>query len=87
MDLFSGSIACVKRSTVRRARFDDLKIFPAKRLADPNAIVLGPGAAPSGEWPRPGTKWGFPEMEVPQNGWFVRENPLKIRMITGYPDL
>lgn len=28
--------------------FDDLKIFPAKRLADPEAIVLGPGAAPSG---------------------------------------
>lgn len=28
--------------------FDDLKIFPAKRLADQEAIVLGPGVAPCG---------------------------------------
>ena len=22
--------------------------------------------------------WGFPKMRVPQNGWFIRENPTKI---------
>jgi len=23
-------------------------------------------------------KWGFPKMVVPQNGWFIMENPIKI---------
>ena len=22
--------------------------------------------------------WGFPEIGVPQNGWFIRENPIKL---------
>ena len=22
--------------------------------------------------------WGFPKMEVPKNGWFIREHPLKM---------
>ena len=22
--------------------------------------------------------WGFPEMGVPKNGWFIRENPIKM---------
>ena len=29
--------------------------------------------------------WGVPEMGVPRNGGFIRENPTKIRMIGGYP--
>ena len=29
--------------------------------------------------------WGFPYMGVPQNRWFIMENPTKIRMIGGYP--
>ena len=23
------------------------------------------------------SKWGFPKRRVPQNGWFIRENPIK----------
>jgi len=23
-------------------------------------------------------KWGFPKMVVPQNGWFIMENPFKV---------
>ena len=23
-------------------------------------------------------KWGFPEMWVPQNGWFIRQDPIKM---------
>ena len=23
-------------------------------------------------------KWGFPEMGVPPNGWFIRENPIQM---------
>ena len=22
--------------------------------------------------------WGFPKLGVPQNGWFIRENPIKM---------
>ena len=25
-----------------------------------------------------GINWGFPEMGVPQNGWFIMENPIKM---------
>ena len=25
-----------------------------------------------------GQIWGFPEMRVPQNGWFIRETPIKM---------
>ena len=27
--------------------------------------------------------WRFPEIGVPQNGWLIMENPIKIRMIWG----
>jgi len=23
-------------------------------------------------------KWGFPKIGVPQNGWFIKENPIKM---------
>ena len=26
----------------------------------------------------PDSMWGFPQMGVPQNGWFIRENTIKI---------
>ena len=25
-----------------------------------------------------GTKWVFPKIGVPQNGWFIKENPIKM---------
>ena len=31
--------------------------------------------------------WWFPEMEVPQNGWFIVENPIKIDVLGGTPIL
>ena len=31
------------------------------------------------------TIWGFPSMGYPNNGWFIRENPTKIRMMKGIP--
>ena len=35
-----------------------------------------------GSYPSTST-WRFPKLGVPHNGWFVRENPTKIRMIGG----
>ena len=29
-------------------------------------------------WPRHDFIWGFPKMVVPQNGWFIMENPIKV---------
>ena len=26
----------------------------------------------------PQSKWGFPKIGVPQNGWFIMENPIKM---------
>ena len=30
-------------------------------------------------------KWGFPKRGVPQNGWFIRESPIKMDGEMGYP--
>ena len=30
-------------------------------------------------------RWVFPKIGVPQNGWFIMENPIKHGMIWGYP--
>ena len=39
-----------------------------------------PGVSPSFEawWFRSFTIWGFPKIVVPQNGWFIMENPIKM---------
>ena len=29
--------------------------------------------------------WGFPTIVVPQNGWFIMENPIKMEQIRGTP--
>jgi len=29
-------------------------------------------------FPGGATKWVFPKIEVPQNGWFLMENPVKM---------
>ena len=31
-----------------------------------------------GVFSRLGDMWGFPKMEAPQNGWFIRENPINM---------
>ena len=49
---------------------------------DPFSVVnffmtwLRIGSLPLGE--RGGTKWVFPKIGVPQNGWFIMENPIKM---------
>ena len=31
--------------------------------------------------------WVFPKIEVPQNGWFIRENPIKMHDLGGKPTI
>ena len=31
-----------------------------------------------------GEIWGFPKLGIPQNGWFIRDNPIKMDGL-GYP--
>ena len=31
--------------------------------------------------------WGFPKMVVPQNGWFLLENPIKMDDLGGKPTI
>jgi len=68
-----------------------LKLYIAKPISPPPGILpqmVGDGLRDRGR----GVKkfqvfryiWVFPKIVVPQNGWFIRENPIKM-MIWGYP--
>jgi len=60
-------------------RKGDMSIFPTKLLDDWQQGGGGWFAPTRFLLKQPGTKiWVFPKIEVPQNGWFIMENLIKM---------